>query len=238
MQRSIDKAMPITLDEDQIKRVLAGELVEIRRSIENPPQGEAVVGIKTSICKAYGQDVYQFMTTDAERRLVGEPFSCPYTSNDPTDTEDVSNNTYHDYYLWVQEPWRVNGWDGEEALISVDYQTEHEALDSSDSIWLTPATGYEYNMLVDESLEDCAKSNTKKSDYGYEWVAGNSPCRWREAKTMPRWASRIILDMISIGIESVVSPEFEVSAEWVMTIKQLQADISSQKNHFYSGFLF
>ena len=35
---------------------------------------------------------------------------------------------------------------------------------------------------------------------------------------MPRWASRITLDVIGISIESVVTPESEVTAEWVITV--------------------
>ena len=224
MKKNINKAMPITLDNDQIKRVLAGELVEIRRPIENVPQGEAVVGVKTSICKPYGQDVYQFMTIGDGRRLVGESFLCPYTNGDTEYVETITNNTYHDYYLWVQEPWRVNGWDSEECLIALDYQVEHEALDSSDSTWVAPSTGYEYNMLADESLDDCVKSNAKLGEYGYEWQAGKSPCRLRDAATMPRWASRITLDVIGISIESVVTPESEVTAEWVITVMLAKQD--------------
>lgn len=205
---------PVSLSETQLEKALAGGIVEARYPVNNVPQGVNVIGVKVNIGHQHGKDAYQFMSTDSERSLIAEPFLCPII--DSCNPCEKGEAVEHDYKLWVEEEWRVNGWDPENTSILVEYKKYSDEIEDN---FATPFSGLELDTLIKESVQDCIESGAKKSDYGWVWQPGYSPCQWRSAKSMPRWASRLSLEVIDIRIETTCSEQGVTTAEWVFTAK-------------------
>jgi hypothetical protein len=105
--------------------------------------------------------------------------------------------------LWVRETWRIGAWDEDYEHIAIDYETDNYARRE----WLTIPDDYSGGKFLkywQQSCEDCVKAGRDTDENGkYHWQPGQSPCRWRSSRFMPRWASRIILGITDERVERV-----------------------------------
>ncbi len=98
--------------------------------------------------------------------------------------------------LWVRESWRIGAWDENELAICIDYR------DGPRKEWVTLPDGEEFErywIQCSEELDD--KGIKTDADGNYKWEPGQSPLRWRPSIHMPRWASRILLEIVSVRAE-------------------------------------
>lgn len=105
--------------------------------------------------------------------------------------------------LWVQEEWRIGSWDEEDATILVDYRSaghpnseEWRSIPDDDD-------GEKFNALWIGTCDELEAKGIESREDGYHWNPGESPCRWRRAIVMPRWASRLTLEITGVTCERV-----------------------------------
>ena len=124
------------------------------------------------------------MTVDGE--LVPIAALCPY--GQPGDR------------LVVREKWRIGAWDEDRGAVAIDY------FDGPRRDWIEvpdpTLDGELFNRLWQQSTDDARAAGLTPDDDGrYRWAPGESPCRWRQSINMPRWASRITLEITDVRVE-------------------------------------
>lgn len=118
-------------------------------------------------------------------RTGGKSHSCPY--GQPGDR------------LWVRETWRIGAWNEDKGAFAIDY------CDGPRRAWITDPTDHGGERFNDLWIRCCDELHEKgiepNEDGNYVWLPGESPLRWRPSIHMPRWASRITLEVTGVRVE-------------------------------------
>ena len=97
--------------------------------------------------------------------------------------------------LWVKEAWRVGAWAEDSGQLALDYMADGYCRRE----WITVADEDLFNRLWEQSTMEAQKRFGIQERYA--WKPGESPCHWRSSIFMPRWASRITLEITDVRIE-------------------------------------
>ena len=126
--------------------------------------------------------------------------------------------------LWVRESWRIGAWDEDSGCVAIDYMADGYCRKE----WIKPTNDPRGEIFARLWLQS---ANDARKVYGeldqYEWQAGESPCRWRPSIHMPRWASRILLEVTEVRVErlqeiSIQDAMAEGVAETAPRLKDLE----------------
>lgn len=192
---------PILFSAPMVRALAAGRKTQTRRVVKPAPpsydavkmlsgDGFTIFNDRSSLSGAHfrvGGPVW------AVRQLVGEMANtgwvCPYGA--PGDR------------LWVRETWRVGAW-RDDGRVALDYAASPDLVRTP---WLRPPVDV-FRRLHVQGLADCRRALTRgvlpleeHADGRFSWPHGGSPCRWRPSIHMPRWASRLTLEVTAVRVE-------------------------------------
>ena len=108
--------------------------------------------------------------------------------------------------IWLKEKWRVGAWDHDAKRFAIDYEASPTLTNTA---WLSVSDDDQanvegfYRVWSEVADELSAKGIKRDVDGHYRWSAGQAPMDWRSAESMPRWASRITLEITDIKIQQI-----------------------------------
>lgn len=188
---------PILFSGEMVWAILDGRKTQTRRVVKPSPQ---LLAGHFKFTGDYGKDTWP----EKNVWLALTP-SGKFGLNDPP--------WYRSRYgvpgdrLWVRESFRVGAWRIQPTKIAFDYVASPEITNTE---WCNPNTlagGLQALKMIQQSIDECEDAMDRGDDRvwsaekEYEWEAGNGPCRNRPSIHMPRWASRILLDVVDIRVE-------------------------------------
>ena len=102
-------------------------------------------------------------------------------------------------HLWMRETWRIGAWN-DNTQIAVDYRADGYARRE----WLDVPDEDMFERLWIQSSDDALAAGIVEDPDGlYYWAPGEAPTRWRPSIHMPRWASRIALEVTDVRVKRV-----------------------------------
>ena len=202
------KEHQILFNAQMVRAILDGRKTQTRRVMKPQPDsthdGEPYWFIG-------GYRAWRFTGTTAILRIGSfNPISSPYGK-----TGDR---------LWVRESWRIGAWDEDSGCVAIDYMADGYCRKE----WIKPTNDPRGEIFARLWLQS---ANDARKVYGeldqYDWQAGESPCRWRPSIHMPRWASRILLEVTEVRVErlqeiSIQDAMAEGVAETAPRLKDLE----------------
>lgn len=187
---------PILFSSPMVRAILEGRKTQTRRTVKPQPAFDPHREQWSWENKA-GHIAWSGTRPQAAA-LLGAREICPY--GQPGDR------------LWVRETWRVGAW-RDDGRMAFDFAASPELVRTP---WCSPAEDV-FRQLVEQSDDDCSKAGTAMDAEGHwKWEHGRSPCRWRPSIYMPRWASRLTLEVLSVRVERLQAiSEEDAKAEGV-----------------------
>ena len=182
------KERPIIFNGEMIRAILDGRKTQTRRPVRPQPQLDESRYEHGFWMRDYDvPEDWVYMHRRANGiiyPLDNSAIECPYSVGDR---------------LWVRETWRVGAWSENTGSLAIDYRADGYC--RAEWIEIPDDDGDIFNMYWVQSTDDAEKVFGRQELYS--WEIGQSPCRWRPSIHMPRWASRITLEITEVRIQRV-----------------------------------
>lgn len=176
---------PILFLGPMVQAILDDRKTETRRVIKPQPGGK-VVSFDSTDGQWYSR---------SDGRYIDWLHRCPF--GQPGDR------------LWVREAWKVVSWD-EEGNVQCFYKASPDItwcapMAASNDPWVDDPcdwTQHDYDKHV-RRLPSFREIDDPESEYGMRCEFDASELSWRPSIHMPRWASRITLEVVAVRVERV-----------------------------------
>lgn len=195
---------PILFNDAMVRAILDGRKTQTRRVVKDmPPQPktdchpaaqqkhpkpyfDAYCGQRTTTANPRGMS-NEWCWWQVDDRLCLPMVCCPFGK--PGDR------------LRVREGWRIGAWQLWSEAVAIDYRADSFCRREWIRIGDDDA-GEAFDKYLKQSIADVkAAGLSADADGHYHWKAGESPCRWRPSIHMPRWASRITLEITDVRVQ-------------------------------------
>ena len=177
------KYYPMIMGAESVHGIFEGRKTMTRRVVTPQPPGDFEIGMYHPI----GVDRHGEEYPKPERFGIwgdGWDIPCPYGQ--------VGDR------IWVRETWKPGAW-RDDGRVAVDYMASPELTHTPWAYMKEQAS-----QFIHRWLDEIAKTGLLPNESGrYEWEAGKSPLKWKKAMFMPRWASRLNLEIVNIRVERV-----------------------------------
>ena len=167
------KERPILFNGDMVRAILDGRKTQTRRPIKpQPPEGARMI----SACDMWGWEL--------DGGFVGES-SSPFGG--------VGT------HLYVRETWRIVGWHEGMPLL-LEYKSDGKRIEEpGDSTYWDEDKYMQYYF---DCTDDCLAAGFTANEEGvFNMPDDEIPTRWRPSIHMPKWASRITLEVERVWVE-------------------------------------
>lgn len=224
------KTRPILFKGEMVRAILDRRKTQTRRVIKLQPEPATAhpecIGSVHCVAAGYYSVMWSTPRSDGGECLdrdANSPFRHPHGV--PGDR------------LWVRETWRVGAWRG--CYIAVDYRASPEIKHTP---WVVVSNPDMLERLVAQSLDDF-NAAMARGDEGvwlhepkaYNWEAGHAPTRWRPSIHMPRWASRITLEVTATRVERLQDISEDDAAEEGVEPDNVLKHMMSNGEPFYDA---
>ncbi len=203
----------IALTSLEIKKIEEVGSITIRRVIERGASSSIIKGSTVGKCADTGKVQYVFIADSKDRGIFQKAFTCPYGEANSSVSESVGD------LLWVSESHRPIAWDFEDGTVKIQYSDKtSQWVEEQCNLDTGMHSGYDYMIAICDELEkrEIPKSDGTNYDISIE---GNLPT-WRVAPKMPRWASRLLVELVKTDL--LVSKDHKglSTTEWVLKLKK------------------
>lgn len=123
---------------------------------------------------------------------LSKGFHCPY--GQPGDI------------ILATETWRIGNWSLDSGEVQIDYKADGYRSQE----WIKVADPDRFERYAEQCTDDAIKAGLEMDNADcFQWEPGQSPCRWRPARYMPKEFSRIrrVLDSVGAGPLCNITPE-------------------------------
>lgn len=192
---------PILFNDEMVRAILDGRKTQTRRVF---PKNYA----QYEIDEPRGPEDYE----------AGYPFICD--NDDCFSAVECCPYGQPGDRLWVREAWRIGAWQLWSEAVAIDYRAD--SFCRREWIRIGDDDGGEaFDKYLKQSIADAKAAGLSADEDGYyHWKAGESPCRWRPSIHMPRWASRITLEITDIRCQRLQDiPTADVWAEGIEEVR-------------------
>lgn len=201
------KERPIIFSAPMVREILEGRKTMTRRVVKFPEWKEKEDSFtckSATVYKNFDVSGHNWFTWDlngvggwnSKEETIEKSKMCSYIAAIQQDFVSCPYGQPGDR-LWVKEKWRVGAWDVDTGNIAVDYAASPELAKTP---WIYADKMFE--RLWIQSTDDAMKANLPMDECGeYHWEPGKGPCHWRSSMFMPRWASRITLEITAVRVE-------------------------------------
>ncbi len=192
------KEHPILFSDGMVRAINFGTKAQTRRVMQKqPPSGDVVMGCH------YSRSGWSFGIEGGGCRCTGT-VTCPYGAEGDR--------------LWVREAWRPVGWTEDFLRATIDYRADGMMRDVEPRV----ADSYVWAGRWGAALE---RQGAKPDVRGYLVFPNEKEQRWHPSIHLPRWASRIILEVTDVRVQRVQEiSEEDAAAEGVTPMAVLPGD--------------
>lgn len=179
------KPRPIIFSTPMVPLILADQKTQTRRIFKMPKGLQWYTKSMSGNDRFDGEHTGDVCDIDGSGWWSLDELACPYGQ--------VGDQ------LWGRESWRIAAWT-ENGELMVEYR------DGTFSKWLkdpTDVDGEKFNNIImqcSDELDRKGIDTDKDGNYSREALQS---LRWRSAMFMPRWASRILIEITDVRIERV-----------------------------------
>ena len=183
-EQTAAKERPILFSAPMIRAILENRKTQTRRIVKHPRSTGAFVRVD------YGNGWWPYVSVD------GESFSDASGNETPM----LPPHGGIGDRLWVRETWRPYGWWPNNLTLQYRADNRIEDREVPDTVegdhWL--------DRICEQCSEECNKAGCNEDDGNWAWDGDeNNPIQWRPSIHMPRWASRITLEVTDVRVEQL-----------------------------------